>query len=96
MRDRLLRLVTNFHPHIPLMLDLETKARAKWTHMIFKIGEFTMMKYDFSHLSKRPSDLKQNGTQEKTPFSGTVFNTLSHGVIRFAASVSSKNHLLTG
>ena len=49
-----------------------------------------------SHLSKRPSDLKQNGTQEKTPFSGTVFNTLSHGVIRFVASVSSKNHLLTG
>ena len=25
-----------------------------------------------SHLSKRPSDLKQNGTQEKTPFSGSV------------------------
>ena len=23
-----------------------------------------------SHLSKHPSDLKQNGTQEKTPFSG--------------------------
>ena len=43
-----------------------------------------------------PNDLKQNGTQEKTPFSGTVFNTLSHGVIRFVASVSSKNHLLTG
>ena len=28
------------------------------------------------HLSKRPSDLKQNGTQEKTPLSGTVFHTL--------------------
>ena len=27
------------------------------------------------HLSKRPSDLKQNGTQEKTPFSGIVFHT---------------------
>ena len=27
------------------------------------------------HLSKRPGDLKQNGTQEKTPFSGTVFHT---------------------
>ena len=48
------------------------------------------------HLSKQPSDLKQNGTQEKTQFSGTVFNTLSHGVIRFVASVSSKNHLLGG
>ena len=33
-----------------------------------------------SHLSKRPSDLKQNGTQEKTPFYGTVFHTLSPGV----------------
>ena len=44
------------------------------------------------HLSKRPSDLKQNGTQEKTPFSGTVFHTLSHGVLRFVASVSFKNH----
>ena len=49
-----------------------------------------------THLSKRSSDLKQNGTQEKTPFTSTVFHTLSHGVIRFVASVSSKNHLLTG
>ena len=51
---------------------------------------------DVPHLSKHPSDLKQNGTQEKTPFSSTVFHALSHGVIRFVASVSSKNHLLTG
>ena len=50
----------------------------------------------YTHLSKHPSDLKQNGTQEKTPFSSTVFHALSHGVIRFVASVSSKNHLLTG
>ena len=49
-----------------------------------------------THLSKRPSDFNQNGTQEKTPFSSTVFHALSHGVIRFVASVSSKNHLLTG
>ena len=41
------------------------------------------------HLSKRSSDLKQNGTQEKTPFSSTVFHTLSHGVFGFVASVSS-------
>ena len=45
-----------------------------------------------SHLAKRLSDLKQNGTQAKTPFSGTVFHTLSHGVLRFVASVSFKNH----
>ena len=48
------------------------------------------------HLSKHLNDLKQNGTQDKTPFSGTVFNTLSHGGVRFVASGSSKNHLLTG
>ena len=41
-------------------------------------------------LSKRPSDLKQNGTHEKTP--GTIFHTLSHGVFRFVATVSFKNH----
>ena len=43
-----------------------------------------------SHLSKRPSDLILNGTQEKTPFSGTVFDILSRGVVRFVASNSSK------
>jgi len=52
--------------------------------------------HDIPHLSKRPSDLKQNGTQEKTPFSSTVFHIPSHGVIRFDASFSSKNHLLAG
>ena len=45
-----------------------------------------------SHFAKRLSDLKQNGTQEKTPFSGRVFHTLSHGVLRFVESVSFKNH----
>ena len=34
----------------------------------------------------------KNGTQEKTQLSGTVFHTLSHGVLRFVASVSFKNH----
>ena len=29
----------------------------------------------------RPSDLKENRTQKKTPFSSTVFNTLSHGAL---------------
>ena len=42
------------------------------------------------HLAKRPSDLKQNSTQVKTPFSGTVLHPLTHGVLRFVASVSSK------
>ena len=34
-----------------------------------------------AHLAKRSSDLKQNGTQERTPFSGTVLHTLSHSVL---------------
>ena len=45
-----------------------------------------------AHFSKRPSDLKLNGTQEKTPFSGTVFHTLSHDVVHFVASGSFKSH----
>ena len=48
--------------------------------------------YSVSHLAKWPSDVKQNGTQEKTPFSGTVFNTFSHGVLCSVASGSFKNH----
>ena len=32
------------------------------------------------HLSKGPSDLERNGTQEKTPFSAPVFHGLSCGV----------------
>ena len=45
-----------------------------------------------AHLSKRLSDLKQNGTQEKKPFSGSVFHAFSQGMFRFVAIVSSKNH----
>ena len=48
------------------------------------------------HLSEHPSDLIQNGTQEKKPISSTVFNTFSHGVPRFVASGSSIYYLLTG
>jgi len=38
-----------------------------------------------------PSYLKQKCTQFLTPFSGTVFYALSHGVIHFVQSVSFKN-----
>ena len=48
---------------------------------------FVEEKMSWAHLAKQSSDLKQNVTQEKTPFSG-----LSHGVLRFVASVSFKNH----
>ena len=40
-----------------------------------------------THLAKQLSDLKQNGTQEKTTFYGTVFHTLSHDVFHFVASI---------
>ena len=39
------------------------------------------------HLSKGTSDLKQKCTQLATPFWGTVFHALSHGVIRFVRSL---------
>ena len=49
-----------------------------------------------SHLSKWPSDLKSNGTQENITFSGPVFHGLSCGIFLFVGSVSFKNHLLNG
>ena len=45
-----------------------------------------------THLSKGPSDLKQNGTQEKTLFSGKVSDCLSCGVVLFVPTVSFWNH----
>ena len=45
-----------------------------------------------THLSKGPSDLEQNGTEEKTQFSGPVFHGLSRGVVRFVPTVSFWNH----
>ena len=53
--------------------------------------QIPQLRHCIPHLSKRPSDLKQNGTQEKTPFPSPFFNILSHGVVRFVASISSKN-----
>ena len=45
-----------------------------------------------SHLSKWPSDLKINGTQENVTFSDPAFHGLPCGVLLFDASVSFKNH----
>ena len=44
-----------------------------------------------SHLSKGSSGSKQKCTQFLTPFSGTVFDALSHGAIHFVRSVSFTN-----
>ena len=44
-----------------------------------------------AYLSKWPSDLKINGTQEIVTFSGPAFHGLSCGVLLFDASVSFKN-----
>ena len=49
-----------------------------------------------SHLSKGTSDLKPKYTQLATPFWGTVFHALSHGVIYFVRSVRLRNHFLLG
>ena len=65
-------------------------------HTFLSLSSHTNLAIIVAHLSKRPCDLMKNGTQEKTPFSSTVFNAYAHGVIRFVASVSSKNHLLAG
>ena len=45
-----------------------------------------------AHLSKGPSDLEQNGTQEMTKFSGPVFHGFSCGVVHFVPTVSFWNH----
>ena len=45
-----------------------------------------------THLSKWPSDLKINGTQNDVTFSGPLFIVLPCGVLLFDASVSFKNH----
>ena len=49
----------------------------------------------WTHLSKGTCGCKQKCTQFLTLFSGIVFYALSHGVIRFARSVSPRNHFLT-
>ena len=46
-----------------------------------------------SHFSKHKSGIKQKLTQRLTPFSGTVFYALLHGLIHFARSVSFENKL---
>ena len=61
------------------------------TRLTFQGEDSNVENLCLTHLAKRPSDLKQNGTHEKTQFSGTAFHTISHGVLRFVASVSFKN-----
>ena len=57
--------------------------------MHFKINQLEQMLDMFYWNSKRPSDFKQNGSQEKKH--GSVFHAFSHGVFRFVASVRFKN-----
>ena len=51
-----------------------------------------MLCQNVPHLSKWPSDLKINGTQENVTFSDPAFHGLPCGILLFAASVSLKNH----
>ena len=52
---------------------------------------FCLTYFCVSHLSKWPSDLKINGTQENVTF-GPAFHGLPCGVLLFDASVGFKNH----
>ena len=56
-------------------------------HTVVFLNKLHQMQVHFSHLSKWPSDLKINGTQENVTFSGPVFHV---------ASVSFNNHPLNG
>ena len=64
----------------------------KHAGIVTNAAVWILFTFDYPHFAKCPSDVKQNGTQEKTPFSVTDFHTLSHGVFRFVASVSFRNH----
>ena len=77
--------------HLFWLLRLKLTFRLMPNSLKYLMAINLKLMVDMAHLSKRPSDLKQNDTQEKTPFSDTVFNTHSHGVVNFVASVSPKN-----
>ena len=51
-----------------------------------------MVEY-ISHFSKGLSDLKQDGRHGKEPHSGTIFHALLHFLMRFVASVGSKDEI---
>ena len=57
-----------YNKSFPRLKCSQTKKISTMEHMAQFCG---------THLSKGPSDLKQNGTQEREPFSGTVFHALS-------------------
>ena len=74
-----------------LVLEFFSKCRKKEAGLDTLrsvLDSLSLEKQHMTHLAKRLSDLKQNVTQETTQFSGTVSHTLSHGVLRFVASVS--------
>ena len=52
------------------------------------VGDNNKSVLTHSHLSKGVNDLKQNGTQVMSSFSGRVFYTLSQGAIHFFGTVS--------
>ena len=71
------------------------QVRSISSEYTFSISKSILILY-YKHLSKRTCDLKQNGTQEKAPFSVIVFCALALGVVCFVPSVSSRNHFLIG
>ena len=65
-------------------------------HNINTITHPSMLDKRTSFNRHRTSDLKPKCTQHATPFWGTVFHALLHGVIHFVLSVRSRNHFLIG
>ena len=64
---------------------------------ISNIANYSIVRYwdGTAHLSKGPSDLKQNRTQGKTQFSGKGCHALPRGVVNIVPiCCSSRNHIL--
>ena len=80
------------HQVWPTTFSFEVAAVQGVSLISWKRNSLHALLHLFPHISKGPSDLKQNGTQEKTTFSGPVFHGLSCGVVRFVPTVSFWNH----
>ena len=68
------------------------KSKSLWLILAFTLQLHTSVGVLVTHVSKWPSDLKINCTQENVTFSDPGFHGLPFGVLLFAVSVSFKNH----
>ena len=63
-----------------------------WNCVHLWVNALSSQQLNKTHLSKRRSDLRYNGTHEKKPFSASDFHALPFAVFRFVASVSFNNY----